>query len=92
MEGMGEEKLYFLLLKSLKRKKKPSLGRSVSTNFVADCRVTSGSPSAPICQSLFDDILEDRDHFWISITFARTLMSSLKLAGPGIVRNTVAVR
>ena len=36
MEGMGEEKLYFLLLKSIKRPKGP-LGQSVSANFVADC-------------------------------------------------------
>ena len=36
MEGMGEEKLYFPLWKSIKRQKAP-LGRSVSTNFVADC-------------------------------------------------------
>ena len=35
---MGEEKLlnYFPLLKSVERQKAP-LGRSVSTNFVADC-------------------------------------------------------
>ena len=39
MEGMEEEKLYFLLLKSIKRPKGP-LGQSVSANFVADC----GSP------------------------------------------------
>ena len=32
-EGMGEEKLYFPLLKSGKRQKAP-LGRSVSTHFV----------------------------------------------------------
>ena len=37
MEGMGEEKLYFPLLKSEKRQKAP-LGRSFSTHFVADCR------------------------------------------------------
>ena len=37
MEGMGEEKLYFLLLKSVKCKKNPGLGQSVSTHFVADC-------------------------------------------------------
>ena len=36
MEGMGEEKLYFPLLKSRKRHKAP-LGRTVSTHFVADC-------------------------------------------------------
>ena len=36
MKGMGEGKLYFLLLKSVKRKRSP-LGKSVSTNFVADC-------------------------------------------------------
>ena len=34
--GDGEEKLYFSLLKSVKRQKAP-LGRSVSTHFVADC-------------------------------------------------------
>ena len=38
IEGMGEEKLYFPLLKSVKRQKAP-LGRSVSTNFVASCRI-----------------------------------------------------
>jgi len=37
MEGMGKEKLYFLLLKLVKRKK-PSLGQSLSTHFVADCK------------------------------------------------------
>jgi len=36
MEGEGEEKLYYVLLKSAKRHKGP-LGQSVSTNFVADC-------------------------------------------------------
>ena len=35
MEGMGEEKLYFPLLKSVKRQKAP-LARNVSTHFVAD--------------------------------------------------------
>ena len=47
MEGMGEEKLYFPLLKSVKHQKAP-LGGSVSTHFVADSRwgprlVTAGS-------------------------------------------------
>ena len=37
VEGMGEEKLYFLLLKPVKRKKSPVQGQSVSTRFVADC-------------------------------------------------------
>ena len=37
VEGMGEEKLYFPLLKSGKRQKAP-LGQNVSTYFVADCR------------------------------------------------------
>ena len=36
MEGMGEEDLYFPILKSIKRQRAPS-GRSASTNFVADC-------------------------------------------------------
>ena len=36
MEGMGEEKPYFPLWKSVKGQKAP-LGQSVSTNFVADC-------------------------------------------------------
>ena len=36
MEGMGEEKVYFFLLKSIKRPKGP-LVESVSANFVADC-------------------------------------------------------
>ena len=35
MEGMGEGKLYFPLLKSVKHKKAP-LGQSVSTSFVTD--------------------------------------------------------
>ena len=35
-EGMGEGKLHFHLLKSIKRQKGP-LGQSVSTNFFADC-------------------------------------------------------
>ena len=35
MEGMGEGKLYFLLLKLVKHKKAP-LGQSVSTSFVTD--------------------------------------------------------
>ena len=34
MEGMGKEKLYYTLLKSVKRNKAP-FGRSVSTNFGA---------------------------------------------------------
>ena len=42
MEGMGEEKPYFLLWKSVKCQKAP-LGHSVSTNFVADC----GSDTVP---------------------------------------------
>ena len=33
MEGMEEEKLYFLLLRSVKRQERP-LGQSVLTNFV----------------------------------------------------------
>ena len=38
MEGMGEEKLYFHLLKSVKPQKAP-LRKSVSTNFVTNyCR------------------------------------------------------
>ena len=37
MEGMGEGKLVFPLLKSVKTSERP-LGQSVSTNFVADCR------------------------------------------------------
>ena len=37
MEGMGEEKLYFHLLKSVKPQKAP-LWQSVSTNFVTNCR------------------------------------------------------
>ena len=36
MEGMGEEKLYFPLLKSVKCQKAP-LGQDVSTNFVTYC-------------------------------------------------------
>ena len=36
MEEMGKEKLYFPFWKSVKRQK-AHLGRSVSTNFVADC-------------------------------------------------------
>ena len=38
MEGMGEGKLVFPLLKSVKTSERP-LGQSVSINFVADCRV-----------------------------------------------------
>ena len=34
MEGMGKEKLYYALFKSVKRQKAP-FGRSVSANFVA---------------------------------------------------------
>ena len=36
---MGEEKLYFLLLRSIKRPKGP-LVQSVSANFVADFEIT----------------------------------------------------
>ena len=36
MEGMGEEELYFPLLKSVKRKK-AQFRANVSTHFVADC-------------------------------------------------------
>ena len=39
MEGMGEEKLYFPLWKSVKRQKAP-LERTVGTNFVTDCSIT----------------------------------------------------
>ena len=45
MEGVGEEKLYFPLWKSIKHQKAP-LGRSVSsvsTNFVADCSFRFGA-------------------------------------------------
>ena len=35
MEGIGEEKLYFLLFRSVKRQERP-LGQSVLTNFVTD--------------------------------------------------------
>ena len=55
MEGMGNEKLYFLLLKSIKRKKKPSLGRSVSTHFVADC--------SPACIALTKILVSFADCF-----------------------------
>ena len=37
MEGMGEEKLNFHLLKSVKPQRAP-LGQSTSTNFVTNCR------------------------------------------------------
>ena len=37
MEGMEEEKLYFPLFKCGKRQK-ASLGQSVSTHIVSDCR------------------------------------------------------
>ena len=47
MEGMREEKLYFPLVKSGKRKKAP-LGQRVSTHFVADCsfwwKLYTGNP------------------------------------------------
>ena len=36
MEGMGEEELYFPLLKSVERKK-AQFSANVSTHFVADC-------------------------------------------------------
>ena len=36
MEGVEEGKLYFLHLDSAKRQREPSLGQSISTNFVAD--------------------------------------------------------
>ena len=36
MEGMGEEKLYFHLLKSVNSQKAP-LGQSVSTDYVTNC-------------------------------------------------------
>ena len=39
MEGLGEKKLHLPILKSGKRQKS-LLGRSVSTNFVADCSFT----------------------------------------------------
>ena len=40
MEGMGEEKLYFPLLKSVKHQKAP-FWRSVLTDFVACCRLVT---------------------------------------------------
>ena len=40
MEGMGEEKLYFPVLKSVKHQKAP-FWRSVSTDFVACCRLVT---------------------------------------------------
>ena len=36
MEGMGEENLYFQILKLAKRQK-ARFGQNVSTNFVTDC-------------------------------------------------------
>ena len=50
-EGIGEEKLYFLLLKIVKRKK-PSFGRSASTHFVADCRQSSDEYFVQIVNSV----------------------------------------
>ena len=43
MEGMGEETLFFFLLKSGKRQK-VHLGRSVSIHFVADCSYEKEDP------------------------------------------------
>ena len=40
MQGMGEEKQYFSLLKSVKCQKAP-LGQSASTDFVANCRLNT---------------------------------------------------
>ena len=45
MEGMGEEKLYFPLLKLVKHQKAP-FRQSVSTNFVANCSYKRGYPVA----------------------------------------------
>ena len=36
MEGVGEEKMYFLVFK-LAKGQRAHLGQSVSTNFAADC-------------------------------------------------------
>ena len=52
---MGEEKLYFPLLK-LGKRQKPTLGRSVSTHFVADCTFkTPQSRNSPSCKNVFID-------------------------------------
>ena len=49
MEGMGKEKRYFPLLKSVKRQKVP-LGQSISTNFVADCCLAQVlGPNSRVC-------------------------------------------
>ena len=52
---MGEKKLYFPLLK-LGKRQKPTLERSVSTHFVADCSfTTSQSRNSPGCKNVFID-------------------------------------
>ena len=51
MEGKGEETLPFPLLKSGKRQK-VHLGRSVSTHFVAYCRLLITSLSAECAENM----------------------------------------
>ena len=83
MEGMGEEKLYSPLLKLVKRKKNQFGGQCLNS-FCRRLQSYSEWFTISSYVSPFS-IISWRTEITMSITFARTLMSSLKLAGPGIV-------
>ena len=82
MEGMGEEKLYFLILKSVKHQKAP-FWRSVLTDFVACCRfVTSflGLLALILLLLLFMKEIENQPrlkNFTLSLSLTCNLYSSL---------------
>ena len=82
MEGMGEEKLYFPILKSVKYQKAP-FWRSVLTDFVACCRfVTSflGLLALILLLLLFMKEIENQPrlkNFTLSLSLTCNLYSSL---------------
>ena len=82
MEGMGEEKLYFPILKSVKHQKAP-FWRSVLTDFVACCRfVTSflGLLALILSLLLFMKEIENQPrlkNFTLSLSLTCNLYSSL---------------
>ena len=82
MEGMGDEKLYFPILKSVKHQKAP-FWRSVLTDFVACCRfVTSflGLLALILLLLLFMKEIENQPrlkNFTLSLSLTCNLYSSL---------------
>ena len=83
MEGEGEKKLYFSLLKLVKRKKAQFWAKCLNS-FCRRLQSYSEWFTISAYASPFS-IISQRTEITVSITFARTLMPSLKLAGPGIL-------